>query len=60
MSAPSFRRAFLAGIGNACRKRSVLIMSLIVPNIADTVHYWGTLRILVKSIRVPEEVNQRK
>ncbi len=35
-------------------------MSLIVTNIADTVHYWGTLRILVKSIRVPEEVNQRK
>ena len=27
-------------------------MSLIVPNIADTVHYWGILRILVKSIRV--------
>jgi hypothetical protein len=33
-------------------------MSLIVPTIADTVHYWGTLRILVKSISVPEEVNQ--
>ena len=27
-------------------------MSLIVPHIQDTVHYWGTLRILVKSIRV--------
>ncbi len=49
MSAPSFRRAFLAGIGNACRKRSVLIMSLIVSTIVDTVHYWGTLRVLVKS-----------
>ena len=48
MSAPSFRRAFLPGIGNAFRKRSFLIMSLIVTNIADTVHYWGTLRILVK------------
>ena len=31
-------------------------MSLIVSNIADTVHYWGTLRILERPhfVRVPE------
>jgi hypothetical protein len=49
MSAPSFRRAFLAGIGNACRKRRVLIMPLIVPNITDNGHYWGLYLLFGKA-----------